>query len=495
MRFGQRLSRLRRGLAGLALAAALIVALAVVQQRSSPESFLARHAQLQAKLDALRRADSDWTVQILGVQAGLAGNYDPLSRAADAMTEAQLAAATDAVALGVPAGTSVLAQLHAAVLIKAHAAERMKSERAILANSQRFLPTLVDQIAIELRQRRQRAAQHDAQEALDAVNVVARAMLRSVSHPEDSAQSRLDDALVDLRQVRTRRGALHDMADRFELLDVHAFSVLQHRERLRRASRTALDAPVMAAVDAIQAQADGMLRDRLAQARRYRVHLFVLAALLCAVSVYAVAGWWRSYRALGAAHAGLERQLEETRRLMHHAAELKDEAARDPLTGLANRRVVEDRLEHALRLAERHASALAVLFVDLDGFKAVNDRHGHATGDRLLVDVARRLRAQVRDADTVARLGGDEFVLILESTGEAGAQRVAEAIIAELRSIEHIASQPVEIGASVGVVTWGPQAGAVPAAALLRRADAAMYEAKRAGKARYAMAAVEHAQA
>nr|WP_259371820.1 diguanylate cyclase [Caldimonas mangrovi] len=468
----------------------------MVQQRSSPESFLARHVQLQVKLDALRRADSEWTVQILGVQAGLAGNYDPLSHAADAMTAAQFAAAADALALGVPAGTSALAQLHAAVEIKAQAAERMKSERAILANSQRFLPTLVDQIATELRQRRRRAGQNDdAQAALDAVNVVARAMLRSVSHPENSAQFRLDEALVDLRQVRTRRGALRDLADRFELLDVHAFAVLQHRERLRLASRTALNAPVMAAVDAIEAEVDGMLRDRLAQARRYRAHLFVLATLLCAVSVYAVAGWWRSYRALGAANAGLERQLEETRRLMHHAAELQDEAARDPLTGLANRRVVEDRLEHALHLAERHATALAVLFVDLDGFKAVNDRHGHATGDLLLVDVARRLRGQVRDADTVARLGGDEFVLILESTDEAGAKRVADAIIAELRSIDHIESHPVAIGASVGVVTWRPQAGAVPAATLLRRADAAMYEAKRAGKARYALAVLDDAQA
>lgn len=490
------LRRLQRPLLGAIVVAALIVALAHVQQKSSPERFLARHAQVLAQLGMLRQADREWTVQILGAQAGLAVNYDPLSRAADAMSEVQHEAVEGALALGVPAGSAELAQLEEAVQRKWSAAERMKSERAILANSLRFLPTHVDQIAVELRERRSRPAQREAAQAvLDATNIVARAVLRAVSHPDAAAVGGLDHALAALQEVHARHAALRDMADRFELLDVHARAVLRHRERAQQASREALDAPVVGAVDAIEAQAGRVFRARMEQAQRYRGFLFLLAALLCAVAVSALAGWLRSYRALRAAHADLARQLEETRRLMYQAAELKQEATHDPLTGLANRRLVEDRLEHALRLAERRAGVVAVLFVDLDGFKAVNDRYGHGVGDLLLIDVARRLKQQVRDADTVSRLGGDEFLLVLEATSEAGARRAAEAIIADLQSIDRIGRHEVAVAASIGVVVSEPGAPSAQAEALLQRADAAMYEAKRAGKGRYALVSVRGADA
>ena len=110
------------------------------------------------------------------------------------------------------------------------------------------------------------------------------------------------------------------------------------------------------------------------------------------------------------------------------------------------------------------------------------------TVDELLIEVARRLERQVRDADTVARLGGDEFVLILEGTGEAGARRVAGSVIEELRAIAAVGERVLSIAASVGVVVWTPAAGRMEAGALLDQADAAMYEAKRAGKGRYSIA-------
>lgn len=480
-----------RRVIGAAVAVGLAVALALVQQRSSLD-FVDQHSRTLGQLGALRQADREWTVQILAVQSGLALNYDALSSAAEAVLLEQAEAQRAVVRFGVAADTPLLAPLRSAIDTKGAAAERMKSERAILANSLRFLPTQVDELARELRERRRHpGSRMHAQETLDAVNVVARAVLRSVSHLDTAAVTDLDDALDALEHSWARHADLREMATRFELLGVHARAVVRHRQQAHGASIEALEAPVVAAIDALEARVNGLRDQRLAEARRYRGYFVLLAAMLCAGALYAAAGWWRSYRELGAANTRLAQQLEETRRLMRRADELQLEATRDPLTGLANRRLVEDRLAHALRLAQRQSTAVSVLFLDLDGFKAVNDRHGHAVGDELLIEVARRLERQVRDADTVARLGGDEFVLILEGTGEAGARRVAGSVIEELRAIAAVGERAVSIAASVGVVVWTPAAGRTEAGALLDQADAAMYEAKRAGKGRYSIALPE----
>ena len=479
-----------RRLIGAAVVLALGLLLALVQQKSSLD-FVDQHARTLGQLGVLRQADREWTVQILAVQSGLAVNYDVLSRAAEAVSLALGVAMWVVVRFVVAADTPLLAPLHRAIGTKEAAAERMKSERAILANSLRFLPTQVDELAHELRKRRsQPATRQQAQGTLDAVNVVARAVLRSVSHLDVAAVADLDDALVALERTAASHAALRDMATRFELLGVHARAVVRHRQQAHDASVEALEAPVVAAIDALEAQVNRLRDQRLADARRYRGYFLLLGATLCVGALYAAAGWWRSYRELGAANTRLGQQLEETRRLMRRADELQLEATRDPLTGLANRRLVEDRLAHALRLAQRQSTAVSVLFLDLDGFKAVNDRHGHAVGDELLIEVARRLQRQVRDADTVARLGGDEFVLILEGTGESGARRVAGSVIEELRTIAAVGARTVSIAASVGVVVWTPAAHRLEAGALLDHADAAMYEAKRAGKGRYALVSV-----
>lgn len=173
--------------------------------------------------------------------------------------------------------------------------------------------------------------------------------------------------------------------------------------------------------------------------------------------------------------------------------ELKRRAFLDPLTELPNRLLFEDRLMHALqrieraaeRITERSAEKIAVLFVDLDGFKPVNDSLGHAAGDQLLRDTAARLRSVARDSDTVARIGGDEFVLLMEDTASLAdtvslARRLLEAIA---RPFE-IASRQVQISASVGIVVY-PDHGDKDK--LIAHADAAMYAAKRAGGNTYAL--------
>lgn len=167
-------------------------------------------------------------------------------------------------------------------------------------------------------------------------------------------------------------------------------------------------------------------------------------------------------------------------RLSDSQARLSHQAFHDGLTGLSNRVLFQDRLEHALALHHRDARPLAVLFLDLDDFKAVNDRHGHHAGDRLLRLVADRLRAAVRDGDTIARVGGDEFAVLLEGGGDPGVP--AERIMAALRAPFDLDGATVSVAASVGLVEAGTHGPVHTADMLLRRADAAMYAGKRQGK-------------
>ncbi|MGI5239205.1 putative bifunctional diguanylate cyclase/phosphodiesterase [Dactylosporangium sp. CA-139066] len=167
-------------------------------------------------------------------------------------------------------------------------------------------------------------------------------------------------------------------------------------------------------------------------------------------------------------------------RVSESQARLTHQAFHDALTGLSNRVLFHDRLEHALALHNRDGRPLAVLFCDLDDFKAVNDRFGHHCGDRLLRQVAVRLRAAVRDSDTIARVGGDEFAILLEGSGDPG--EPAERIMTEIARPFDLDGQAVTVGVSIGLVQAGEH-GPVPSAdALLRRADAAMYAGKRRGK-------------
>ena len=176
-------------------------------------------------------------------------------------------------------------------------------------------------------------------------------------------------------------------------------------------------------------------------------------------------------------------------RLLHEAARdhgkmLESLALNDPLTGLANRRLLADRMSMALVHARRNKSAMAVVYLDLDGFKQINDTLGHGAGDILLKMVAARLVATVREEDTVARLGGDEFIIALwHVSGADYAATVA------LRVIEAV-SQPYDIEGHAVSMTTSAGVGIYPvhgedADTLMKSADLALYEAKRAGKNAY----------
>jgi diguanylate cyclase (GGDEF)-like protein/PAS domain S-box-containing protein len=164
--------------------------------------------------------------------------------------------------------------------------------------------------------------------------------------------------------------------------------------------------------------------------------------------------------------------------------QLRHRAFHDPLTQLANRALLSDRLQHALAREGRFEDQVAVLFVDLDDFKTVNDALGHASGDELLVMAARRLRSCLRSADTAARLGGDEFGVLLEGVSDVDeAVAVARRILDAIAEPFSIGGLPVPLHASVGVALGAAQV--VSADEIMRNADIAMYAAKRAGKGRY----------
>lgn len=156
----------------------------------------------------------------------------------------------------------------------------------------------------------------------------------------------------------------------------------------------------------------------------------------------------------------------------------------DALTGLPNRALFYDRLAHALTLSRRNRGGLALMFLDLDGFKQVNDTLGHQAGDQLLLQVAQRLHHCVRESDTVARLGGDEFTVILNGTHvQQDVSMIAEKIIAAMALPFSLEGKEARIGVSIGIARYSEDADSEDA--LVRKADQAMYEAKSAGKNTY----------
>lgn len=186
----------------------------------------------------------------------------------------------------------------------------------------------------------------------------------------------------------------------------------------------------------------------------------------------------QSHEALAQSEAALTVALEGEKQ-----ATLR--ALHDPATGLPNRALFDDRLAHAIALAERHGWTLAVMFLDLDRFKSVNDVHGHAAGDSVLKEVARRLSLSCRDEDTVCRNGGDEFLyLLMNPQGSENIERIAGSVVKNIAQPIRIDDLQLFIEPSIGIAIY-PDDG-MSGEELIRNADAAMYRAKK-GMSRYAL--------
>ncbi len=248
---------------------------------------------------------------------------------------------------------------------------------------------------------------------------------------------------------------------------------------LRRLAASHYD---VALVDEQLPDRDGASFVRVAQRRGFRTPVVLLSEDLDQLDPHTVV-------ALGIGDLIAKEELEVGRlvRCLRFAIARKAQTDRldhlaqyDDLTGLANRALLRDRLVRALAAARRHRTQVAVMVLDLDGFKAVNDSLGHAAGDRLLAAVAERLRSRVRETDTVARLGGDEFALVIEDLGRPEhATLVARKLLDALEPPIRLDDHEARVGASLGVALY-PRDGDDPAE-LLRLADAAMYAVKAEG--------------
>lgn len=196
------------------------------------------------------------------------------------------------------------------------------------------------------------------------------------------------------------------------------------------------------------------------------------------VHVLWTARWSDTHQArIAVAHDITERKQTEER--------LRHMSGHDSLTGLTNRALLFDRLNTALKIARRNQSELAVLFIDIDGFKQVNDTHGHITGDALLQALAERLTGCVRESDTIGRLGGDEFVVLISGVdAQSGGANVAEKIRQALAEPIAVGPLLLQIAPSIGVARF-PHDG-IEATPLVQWADQAMYQAKNSGGNRVA---------
>jgi diguanylate cyclase (GGDEF)-like protein/PAS domain S-box-containing protein len=177
--------------------------------------------------------------------------------------------------------------------------------------------------------------------------------------------------------------------------------------------------------------------------------------------------------------AAIQAVLRDVTERKRAEAALAHQALHDALTGLPNRELLLDRLQQAIAAAQRDGTSLGLLLMDLDRFKEVNDTLGHHAGDLLLKQVGTRLRGALRAADTIARLGGDEFAVILPATDAAGVIGVVETLLSRLQAPFSVEGQPVVVGASIGTA-FSPEHG-IEGNTLMRRADVAMYVAKRTG--------------
>ncbi|NEV64933.1 putative bifunctional diguanylate cyclase/phosphodiesterase [Thiorhodococcus minor] len=220
---------------------------------------------------------------------------------------------------------------------------------------------------------------------------------------------------------------------------------------------------------------------RVAQSLSQPITEMVAAAETCANGSLDIALPVRSNDELGHLARALNTMAKELRvshRRMRHLANY------DVLTGLPNRHLFHDRLRHALHAADRNARQVGLMFLDLDGFKTINDSLGHGLGDEVLKLAASRLRETVRASDTVARLGGDEFTVVAEGVhGIPDLLGLAEKLLAILARPYRIQDHQLQLSASIGITLY-PRDGATPDA-LLHSADSAMYEAKRRGKNAY----------
>lgn len=442
-------------------------------------------------LRELQKLDAEWDANILRAHIGRAPATAHLTTQLprmrvlqDRLGEALPEAASPAVLI---AYTQLRDAIQRKELITAQFARHNPPLRAALS----LLPPAVADLKTELGGIEGALAPARLVVRLDAsLNELLSEILRYNVRPSPPLAARIEGILGDIAAQEIAFSPA--VVEKMDAIIEAARVILEKRPLENRLEAQIAATATGAALDSLGREFDRSFDAALAVRERYRGYLFAYSAFLLLLLAYAGLRLRRSYRIIGlvnhqlkAANENLEHRVaERTAELEAQSKQLERLAQHDSLTGLINYRQLTRLLERALARATRRDSVVVIMFIDLDGFKAVNDTYGHATGDLVLQLVARRVQEKLRAEDALARLGGDEFVIMLEEVASReGALRVAQLALDQIRSVTEADGHPVSISASIGISSArGAPGAARGSAALLGEADKAMYEAKQAGK-------------
>lgn len=439
-------------------------------------------------LRELKALDAEWDANILKSRVGINNNYDPLTtplQQARALRERLIRRVkmTEGDAL-----EAALYGMEKSFADKEELVEQFKLQNAVLRNSLRYFPTAVEELKALLQPRGGKVAAPSPLSA--AVDRLLTDILRFNLIPEAAQGERIAAAIDDIE--RRQAGYPDTLQESIGLLIRHARLILRQRTVEDAVMLRIGATPTASAIDGLSNALEQEFLRVLREGQRYRTYLFTYSGFLLLLLGYAAWRLMRSYqliaqvnKRLQAVNETLEQRVEErTAALERQSARLAELARHDTLTGLINRRELMAQLTQALQRAKRRDWTIALLFIDLDGFKEINDTLGHATGDQVLTEVAARIKRHVRRDDAMARLGGDEFVILLNEVNTSdGVIRVAEAALRELREFSEVNGRSIRLSASIGIssVRGGADSHASPEM-LLSLADHAMYQAKQQGK-------------
>ncbi len=447
--------------------------------------------RVMLNLRELEQLDAEWNVNILRSHIGINPDYDPLSAPLQRMHELrQRVGASLAMGRSVQVGDTYR-QMTSALAEKEALVEQFKSQNAVLRNALMVIAPSITELKTELNGIEGALVPARTVLRLDsALNALLSDLLRYNMAPDPDLATQINRHLATVQGLRAAFSP--NVSEGLEELVGHANAIVRYRKLENEIEARIAALPTTVSMELLVSLFDKSFDQVQLEKQRYRSFLFAYSGLLLLLLVYAAWRLRRSYRIINRVNHDLKkanetlelRVAERTAALQAKSEQLEQLARHDGLTGLINYGQLTRQLEHALVRAARRSSNVVVMFIDLDGFKAVNDTWGHATGDLVLKEVARRVQTKLRKEDALARLGGDEFVILLEEVGDCdGALTVARLALHEIRSIDSAGGHPVRISASIGISSANGRLGLERgSAALLADADQAMYAAKQSGK-------------
>ena len=409
---------------------------------------LQQHAAYEQELTHLREVDARLNAGVLESRFELATSYDELVAASAQARDIQAHLASPPGFVGSAGSHDLMAYLDAyaqAADDKQRLIERFKTENAVFRNSMHYLPALYDDI------RANAAADGLKMAMLDHVDEIVRLILLYNQTGQGDLAARASGELAAL-ELNLPEGSSSTSDRRLRQFGQHVSVILERKATLDAIEQELFAVPTVQRADDVRAEYTQQYERALGTANAFRLALFAAATLLLVCTIIILTKWRRATDAL------------------------RFQARHDSLTGLANRALLQTRLEEATRLAQRSGTSVALVLMDLDRFKEVNDTLGHHAGDELLRRVATRLQGTLRTSDTVARLGGDEFAILLPGADEENAVTIMRKVLRALEEPCSIDGYTVDLEASAGIAV-APAHG-YEARSMLRRADVAMYVAK-----------------